>query len=91
MQELVAMKLARLSKRLAERAIALTFDDAVIQTIADNCTRTDTGARNIDFLVNNYLLPSISERILQALARQETITQIQVVKDEQGNFELLIG
>lgn len=91
MQELVAMKLGKLSKRLAERDIVLSFDDSVIQTIADNCTRTDTGARNIDFLVNNYLLPSISERILQALARQETITQIQVVKDEQGNFELLIG
>lgn len=91
MKDLVAMKLRKLSRRLADRDIALTFDDAVVETIAENCNRTDTGARNIDFLVNNYLLPAISERILQALASQETITQIQVVKDEQGNFELLIG
>ncbi len=91
MHELVQLRLQKLSQRIASRGIALTFDAAVATAIAESCTRTDTGARNIDFLVNNYLLPAISDRILKALTQQEKIRDIQVVQDENGNFELIIG
>ncbi|ACQ91829.1 type VI secretion ATPase, ClpV1 family [Tolumonas auensis DSM 9187] len=91
MHELVLLRLQKLSQRIASRGIALTFDAAVVTAIAESCTRTDTGARNIDFLVNNYLLPAISDRILKALTQQENIRGIRVVQDEYGNFELIIG
>ncbi len=91
MRELVEVRLQQLTQRIAPRGIALTFDAAVISAIAENCTRVDSGARNIDFLVNNYLLPAISDRILQALAQQETLQFIHVTQDAQGNFELNIG
>mgnify|MGYP000875012674 FL=1 len=91
MRELVEVRLQQLTQRIAPRGIALTFDAAVISAIAENCTRVDSGARNIDFLVNNYLLPAISDRILQALAQQETLQFIHVTQDTQGNFELNIG
>lgn len=91
MRELVEVRLHQLTQRIAPRGIALTFDAAVISAIAENCTRVDSGARNIDFLVNNYLLPAISDRILQALAQQETLQFIHVTQDAQGNFELNIG
>ena len=91
MHELVLLRLQKLSQRVASRGIALTFAAAVVTAIAESCTRTDTGARNIDFLVNNYLLPAISDRILKALTQQENIRGIRVVQDENGNFELIIG
>jgi type VI secretion system protein VasG len=91
MRELVTVRLQQLTQRIAARGIALTFDAAVISAIAENCTRVDSGARNIDFLVNNYLLPAIADRILQALAQQETLKFIHVTQDAQGNFELNIG
>ncbi len=91
MRELVEVRLQKLTQRIAPRGIALTFDAAVISAIAENCTRVDSGARNIDFLVNNYLLPAISDRILQALTQQETLQFIHVTQDAQGNFELNIG
>ena len=91
MRELVEVRLQKLTQRIAPRGIALTFDATVISAIAENCTRVDSGARNIDFLVNNYLLPAISDRILQALAQQETLQFIHVTQDAQGNFELNIG
>ncbi len=91
MRELVEVRLQKLTQRIAPRGIALTFDATVISAIAENCTRVDSGARNIDFLVNNYLLPAISDRILQALTQQETLQFIHVTQDAQGNFELNIG
>ena len=91
MHELVVMRLEKLAQRIAPRGIALTFEPAVVTAIADNCTRTDTGARNIDFLVNNYLLPAISDRILKALTQQECLREIRVTQNENGDFELIIG
>ncbi len=91
MRELVIMRCQKLSARLAPRGIDLMFDDAVIDAITSNCTRTDTGARNIDFLLNHYLLPAISERLLQATAHEEKLNSIRVMQDEQGNFDLVIG
>ncbi len=91
MRELVEVRLQQLTQRIAPRGIALTFDAMVISAIAENCTRVDSGARNIDFLVNNYLLPAIADRILQALTQQETLQSIHVTQDAQGNFELNIG
>ncbi|MDD2341645.1 MAG: type VI secretion system ATPase TssH [Tolumonas sp.] len=91
MRELVEVRLQQLTQRIAPRGIALTFDAAVISAIAENCTRVDSGARNIDFLVNNYLLPAIADRILLALTQQETLQSIHVTQDAQGNFELNIG
>lgn len=91
MQELVLRRLQKLATRMAPRGITLTVDDTVIHSLADNCLRTDTGVRNIDFLVNHYLLPAISDRVLTALAQQETIRDIHVTQDDSGNFELIIG
>lgn len=91
MRELVEVRLQQLTQRIAPRGIALTFDSAVITAIAENCTRVDSGARNIDFLVNNYLLPAISDRTLLALTQQETLQFIHMTQDAQGNFELNIG
>lgn len=91
MHELVEMRLEKLSQRIAPRGISLAFDPAVVAAITTNCTRTDSGARNIDFLVNNYLLPAISDRILKALTQQECIREIRVMQDESGDFELIIG
>jgi len=91
MRELVEVRLQQLTQRIAPRGIALTFDTAVITAIAESCTRVDSGARNIDFLVNNYLLPAIADRILLALTQQETLQFIHVTQDAQGNFELNIG
>lgn len=91
MRDLVIMRCQKLIDRIAVRGIQLSFADAVIDAITANCTRTDTGARNIDFLLNHYLMPALSERLLQATAREERIESIQVIQDESGNFELVIG
>lgn len=90
MRELVVLRCEKIAARLAPRGIALKFDEAVIDAIAGNCTRTDTGARNIDFLMNHYLLPAISERLLKASANEEKLNAILVKQDETGNFELVI-
>jgi len=69
MTELAAMKLGLVGKRLEHRhRLTLTWAPEVVKSIAASCTAVDTGARNIDHIINANLLPLIAARCLDALA-----------------------
>lgn len=86
-KEVVRLKLARIQERFwrAHRA-ELHYDEALIATIADRCTETDTGARNIDHILNHTLLPELSSKLLQAMAAEQSFTAIHVGLDGRRNF-----
>jgi type VI secretion system protein VasG len=48
--------------------IALTHDEALIDEVAKRCTEVESGARNVDNILTNTLLPEISRQILGRLA-----------------------
>ncbi|MGF1806522.1 hypothetical protein L4C31_14850, partial [Aliivibrio sifiae] len=63
----------------------LTYNENIIQHIAKSCTLTETGARNIDAIINTQLKPAFSSQILLALARQEPLSQISIDIDSDGH------
>ena len=87
MRDIVEIKLNVLKKRMRNnRHMELIYDDKVIEQIAQRCTEVETGARNIDYIVNRNLMPKISTRILMQLAGGEDISQLFVGVDEKGEF-----
>ena len=69
MRQIVKLKLRRLEKQLAEaHKMTLTITDRVYDLITSRCTVAETGARNIDYIVNGSLLPRISSEVLSQLA-----------------------
>lgn len=67
--EIAALKLAKLSSRMAEtHRVELVIPQAVVDRIADRCTEVETGARNIDFILEGTLLPLMSTEILKRLS-----------------------
>jgi type VI secretion system protein VasG len=68
LQELVEMKLARVGTRLAGRhRINLHWEEEVAASIMASCTAVETGARNIDHIIETSLLPGIATTLLGAL------------------------
>ncbi len=89
MKKLVAMKLARIAQRLqATHQVQLVWSDEAVDSVASSCTAVETGARNIDHIINDTLLPEISNILLGILAdRQSRISMIQLGLDlESGKF-----
>ena len=87
MRDIVQLKLARIADRLAERhRMRLTYDDAVIDQIARRCTEVETGARNVDHIVNGTLLPEISTRLLERLDDEQVPQGLTVGVSEEGRF-----
>ena len=73
LKSIAQMKLKGLIKRAKSgHDIDLVIEDSVPTTIADRCKEVDTGARNIDHILRNTVLPMVSNEILKMLADQET-------------------
>jgi type VI secretion system protein VasG len=87
LKQIVVLKLAKIQRRLQEtHRIALTYDDALIAEVATRCTEVESGARNVDNILTNTLLPEISRRILSRMAERQGLAPIRVSIGEQGSF-----
>ncbi|MBP2312811.1 type VI secretion system ATPase TssH [Azospirillum soli] len=89
---IVRLKLARVQARVAEaHGAELTYDDAVVAHIARRCTATDAGARAIDHLLTNTLLPDLSAGVLDRLADGVPVDLVHVDLDGAGGLRYTFG
>jgi type VI secretion system protein VasG len=87
LKKIIILKLAKIQRRLQEtHKIALTYDGALIDEVAKRCTEVESGARNVDNILTNTLLPEISKQILGRIAEGEKPTSIHAGIGEDGSF-----
>ncbi|RAH30491.1 type VI secretion system ATPase TssH [Pantoea agglomerans] len=72
MRTIVEMKLAQVSKRL-HRHYGLTtqIDESLYDALTAACLLPDTGARNVDSLLNQQILPVLSQQLLTHMAAKQ--------------------
>jgi len=88
MRPIVEMKLNKIKKRLLQnRKMEVTFDKKVIDDIAESCTRAETGARNIDAIIDRKLAPEISSQMLTFMAEGNEPDKLMVSKAKDGSFK----
>ena len=87
LKKIVRLKLGKIQRRLQEtHKIALTHDEEVIAEVARRCTEVESGARNVDNILTNTLLPAISRQILGRLAERQKLEPIHVTIGADGTF-----
>ncbi|MBK4714279.1 type VI secretion system ATPase TssH [Tenebrionibacter intestinalis] len=65
MRAIVEMKLAQVGKRLSRHyGIRAQFTDSLFDSLVNACLLPDTGARNIDSLLNQQILPVLGQQLL---------------------------
>jgi type VI secretion system protein VasG len=90
MKEIVAMKLRRVVERMqAAHHVELVFAGDVEEQIAARCLEVETGARNIDHILDSTLLPMLSQKILDCLVIGELPPQIKIQSTTHGLFEIV--
>jgi type VI secretion system protein VasG len=83
---IVELKLKSIERRVKENhAAELTYDPGLVQTLADRCDPA-SGAREIDQILTQTLLPELSTRILERMANGTSFTKIHISVDEFGRF-----
>jgi len=87
LKQIIRLKLGKIQRRILENhKVKLTYDDAFLGEVASRCTEVESGARNVDNILTNTLLPDISRKILGGMAEGEKMTAIHVSIGEDGAF-----
>ena len=87
MSTIVGLKLGKLSKRLAtNQQLEVTFGEDVVESVTNACTRAETGARNIDAIIDRTIGPAISAQLLAYMAEGESPNTLTVREGEDGQY-----
>jgi type VI secretion system protein VasG len=87
MKQIVILKLANIQRRIRENhKIDLTYDPSLIDEVARRCTEVESGARNVDNILTNTLLPDISRQLLSRMAERGKLGSINVGVGSDGAF-----
>jgi type VI secretion system protein VasG len=66
------------------------YDDTLVEAVLARCTEVDSGARNVDNILNGTLLPEIAEAVLAKMAEGAAIAKIKVGANKQGQFKYTV-
>lgn len=85
MRLIVRLKLERIARRMKEnRNVTFSCDEGLIGAIVSRCTEVESGARNVDHILTNTLLPEMSRELLSRTASGESLNEIKVSIGEPG-------
>ncbi|WP_087020942.1 type VI secretion system ATPase TssH [Thaumasiovibrio subtropicus] len=77
LSSIIDLQIARVEKRLKSNySAALNLTSSVKEYILSRCNETDSGARVIQNLLQNEILPQISEKVLSAMAERISFTEV---------------
>ena len=79
LKQIIRLKLGKIQRRLLEtHKVALVYDDVLLNEVAARCTEVESGARNVDNILSNTMLPELSRQILTQLAGGESSNRVTV-------------
>jgi type VI secretion system protein VasG len=87
--EIVHMKLGRIGERLQrQHGISLTCDDVLLSTLAEACLIRESGARNIDSLLNEQILPVVAREVLTRMQTGDMPDETRLSLSEGGGLAI---
>jgi type VI secretion system protein VasG len=92
LERIIRMKLDRIAARvLANHGAQFLYDDLLVETVLARCTEVDTGARNVDHILNGTLLPEVAEHVLARLAEGAALQKVKVSAGKDGQFRYKVS
>ena len=91
LEKIIRLKLDRIATRVADNHKArFSYDTKLVDAVLARCTEVDTGARNVDHILNGTLLPEIAENVLTRMAEGAAIASIKVSAAKNGDFRYVV-
>ena len=88
---IIRLKLERIRARVRDNHQAeFDYDDALVSAILGRCTEVDSGARNVDTILNGTLLPEIADSVLARMAEGGAIKRVKVGATRAGKIKYAV-
>ncbi|MBD1556906.1 type VI secretion system ATPase TssH [Vibrio sp. S9_S30] len=80
LQGIASIQLNKIGKRISANYNAeFEYSDELISSLIDNCNEEGSGARAIQTIIQNSLLPKISDEVLNAISNDKAINKIVIL------------
>ena len=90
--EIIALKLARIRDRMeANHRAVFEWHGSLVDAVLQRCTEVDSGARNVDHILNGTLLPEIAGSVLARMAEGDRVQKIKVGVSKTGEFKYRVS
>jgi len=87
LKKIIRLKIGKIQRRLLENhKVTLDYDDALLEEVAKRCTEVESGARNVDNILSNTMLPEISRQVLGRMAEESLTQKVAVSVSPEGRF-----
>jgi type VI secretion system protein VasG len=84
---IVSLKLARIATRFERNHHArFTWDEAVATLIAQRCKEVDSGARNVDHILTQAVLPELARQVLERISIAEPFGGVHLTLSATGEI-----
>ncbi|EAR09287.1 type VI secretion system ATPase TssH [Reinekea blandensis] len=88
LRQIVMLKLDVIAQRLDQQyQLAFRCDEAVLNNLAQQCAAGDTGARYVNALIEQKLMPGIAHSLLQFMAEDDMPDSLTLELNEQGQID----
>jgi type VI secretion system protein VasG len=92
LRRIIQLQLDRIVKRVRENHKAeLSYGEEIIEAVASRCDDPESGARNVDRILTNNLLPQMAAEVLTRMADGTEFARIDVGLDADGGFSFKIS
>lgn len=89
LKQITKLKLNTIKKQLQKKEIELNVDERLLDSIVNLTHTVDTGARNIDMIINTNIMPKLSRHILNASVQNKSFNTIKLSLDENNELQIL--
>ena len=91
LRNIIGLKLKKVVDRVhGNYRATLDYDPAVVDSILARCQEVESGARNVDNILNGTLLPELSAEFLEAMAAGKSISKATIGVGENDQFTYTI-
>jgi type VI secretion system protein VasG len=88
LRRIVVLKLGKIKRRIQEtHRVELAYDESLVEEVANRCTEVESGARNVDNILTNTLLPEVSRLLLERIVEGQKPAAIRVGIGTDGSFQ----
>ena len=92
LKKIILLKLGKIQRRLMRKPQGRRWTTirALVDEVARRCTEVESGARNVDNILTNTLLPQISRRLLAGMAEGQKLPSIHVTVGRRFGLRLRV-
>jgi type VI secretion system protein VasG len=87
LKAIIKLNLKKIGDRLRDNhRAAFTYDESLLTTVASRCKEVESGARNVDHILNGTLLPELAGEILTRTIEGVPIKSVHISGSPDGKF-----